>query len=93
LIDKPDNPPASPSRSLKGENSKAEWCSAIRPSLKQQPSQRKRQKRGKIDGKNNAKYGGKLDRELPLREQKQIGRKHAKKQDTAEIQSSHKNAN
>jgi hypothetical protein len=65
---------------------------SIRPSLKQQPSQRKRQKRGKIDSKNNAKYGGKLDRKLPLREQKQIGRKHVKKQNTAEIHSSHKNA-
>jgi hypothetical protein len=85
-------PPASPSRSLTGQNSKAEWCSAIRASLKQQPSQRKRQKRGKIDGKNNAKYGGKLNRKIPLQLQKQIGRKQSEKQDTVQIQSTHKNA-
>jgi hypothetical protein len=61
-------------------------------SFKQQPNQRKRQKRGKINGRNNAKMRGKLDRKIALGEQKQIGQIHSKKHDTAQIQSSHKNA-
>jgi hypothetical protein len=51
-----------------------------------------RQKTRQNHALKRGKYEGKLDRKIPLREQKQIGRKQSKKQNTAEIQARHKNA-
>jgi hypothetical protein len=67
LIGQPDNPPASPSRSLKEQNSKAGCGSANQGQSETTAlncAKKTRQKRGKIHGANYAKYGGKLDRKI-----------------------------